>query len=216
MPEGRRSAYAEEGTLAHEIFARCLLTGASVTDLLEDCAMIAPLQRAVEAARSIIGSAPVLIEQLLPPLPHLPDIWGTGDVVVFDSAHRARGVIDLKFGVGVAVEAHAIQLAIYGVLAAHQFGVSPHGLTAWVIQPRCPHPQGQVRSHHYVKADLIRMVEELGIATADTERPNAPRYAGAWCRFCPARPDCAELRRHPEAIPWLGSGGPPILALEPW
>jgi hypothetical protein len=216
MSEERPSVYAEEGTRAHGIFARCLLTGAAVADLLEDCAMVAPLQRAVDAARSIIGAAPVLIEQQLPPLPGLPDIWGTGDVVLFDAALRARGVIDLKYGVGVAVEAHAVQLAIYGVLAAHQFGVSPQGLTAWVVQPRCPHPQGPVRSHHYSSDDLVRMVEELGIAAAATGLSDAPRHAGAWCRFCPARPDCEELQRHPEAIPWLGGGGPVIQPLEPW
>jgi hypothetical protein len=216
MPEGRPSAYAEEGTRAHEFFARCLLTGAAVGDLLNDCDMIAPLQRAVDATRGIIGAAPVLIEQQLPPLPGLPGIWGTGDVVLFDAALRARGVVDLKFGVGVAVEAHAVQLAIYGVLAAHQFGVSPHGLTAWVVQPRCPHPLGPIRSHHYTVDDLAHMVEELGIAAAATEQPDAPRQAGAWCRFCPARPDCAELQRNPDAIPTIGGGGLPILTLEAW
>jgi hypothetical protein len=178
--------------------------------------MAVPLQRAVNATRRIIGTAPVLIEQLLPPMPGMPDVWGTGDVLLFDDALRARGILDLKYGAGITVEAHAIQMAVYGVLAAYQYGLSEQGLTVWVVQPRRPHPAGPVRSQHYTKDDLVRMAHALGNAVADTARHDAPRYAGAWCRFCPARLNCDELRRNPAAIPALDGGGPPVLAMEPW
>lgn len=215
-PPGRPSIYADEGSRAHAVFAQCLLTGAAVTDLLDDSAMVAPLQLALDHARRVIGCRSVLIEQLLAPLPGLPGIWGTGDVVVFDDLLRVQGVIDLKYGIALPVEAHAIQLAIYAVLAAHQFGVSSNGITAWIVQPRCPHPAGPVRSHTYTPADLARMVHELGLAAAATEQPDAPRRAGAWCRFCPARSACDELRRTPGAIPPTAANGPPIIGLAPW
>jgi hypothetical protein len=215
-PPEQPSRYAEEGTQAHAIFAECLLTGAAVVELLEVSAMQLPLQCAVDAARDIIGPRSVLIEQPLPPLPGILELWGTADICIFDQKQRLEGIVDLKYGVGLPVEAHAIQLAIYAVLAAHQFGVSPRGVTAWIIQPRCPHPAGPVRSYIYTADALVRLVHELGVAAAATEHPDAPRYAGPWCRFCPARPVCKELRRTPEALPPIGLSGPPILDLEPW
>jgi hypothetical protein len=215
-PPERPSRYAEEGTRAHTFFAECLLSGAMVAEVVGDSAMLLPLQRAVDAAREIIGLRPVLIEQALPPLPDMLDVWGTADICLFDQWHRLEGIIDLKFGVGLPVEAHDIQLAIYAVLAAHRFGVSPNGVTAWIIQPRCLHPAGPVRSYTYTAEALTRLTYELDLAATATTLPDAPRYAGAWCRFCPARPVCEELRRTPEALPPIGPSGPPLIGMEPW
>lgn len=216
-PPERPSIFADEGTRAHALFAQCLLTGAEVAELLEeDSSLQLPLQRALDHARDIIGRRPVLIEQPLLPLRDAPSLWGTGDVCIFDADHLAEGIIDLKYGAGLPVEAHAIQLAIYAALAGHQFGISPQGITAWIIQPRCPHPAGPVRSHTYTPEDLARIVQELRLAVAATEQPDAPRRAGAWCRFCPARPVCSELQRTPGAIPPVAANGPPILGIEPW
>jgi hypothetical protein len=215
-PSERPSSFADAGTRAHAVFAECLVTGAAVADLLEDTSMQLPLQSAVNWARNIIGRRPVLIEQRLSPLPGLLDIWGTTDVCIFNPAQLAEGIIDLKYGVGVPVEAHAIQLAIYAALAGCHFGVSSHGITVWIIQPRCPHPAGPVRSYTYTPEDLARIGQELRLAAAATRQPNALRRAGRWCRFCPARPVCEELRRTPGAIPPIASQGPPILGVEPW
>jgi hypothetical protein len=177
------------------------------------------LQSAVDHTRRIIGDRPVLIEQRLPPLPGLHGIWGTADISVFDPANRQlEDIVDLKYGAGLAVEAHSIQLAIYAVLAAHAFGVSPTGVTAWIVQPRCPHPSGPVRRHHYTRSDLVRLVWELGPAAAATADPEAPRNPGPWCRFCHARQDCAALRANPAALPPRASAGPPVISWddEPW
>lgn len=217
-PPERPSIYAAEGTRAHEVYAQCLLAGSSVNSVLGDCTMTLPLQSAVDHTRRIIGGRPVLIEQRLPPLPGL-EIWGTADVSVFDPAnHLLQDIVDLKYGAGVAVEAHSIQLAIYAVLAAYSFGVSPIGVTAWVVQPRCPHPAGPVRHYHYTRSDLVRLVEELGPAARATTHPAAALNPGPWCRFCHAREGCDALRANPAALPSIASAGPPALPwdTDPW
>jgi hypothetical protein len=178
----------------HALFAQCLLDGQHAKALTADPLLAVPLQDALDHARRIIAGRPALIEQRLPPLPGLPDVWGTADIAVFDQALRLSDVIDLKFGIYVPVEANTAQTGIYGLLAAGRFGLSPTGLTTWIIQPRCIHPQGPVRSHHYAVPALRTLLETVRTAATEVQNPAAPRRAGSWCRFCPAALTCPEQR----------------------
>jgi hypothetical protein len=199
------SPYAEEGTHAHALFAQCLLEGRPAAVLADDPSLAAPLQQALDHARKIIAGRAVLIEQRLPPMPGLPDLWGTADIAVFDQDQRLSDVIDLKFGAYVAVEADTVQTGIYGLLGAHRFGLSPVGLTTWIIQPRCFHPDGPVRPHYYGRAALGELYHTVRTAAAATRNPLAPRHAGQWCRFCPAAPSCPEqqeVQRQREPSLW--------------
>jgi len=123
------SVHAEEGRYAHMVFAQCLLQGRNADAFIADPIITAPLQKALDHARSIIDGRPVLIEQRLPPLPGIPDLWGTADVAIFDQALHLSDIIDLKFGANILVEADTVQTGIYGLLGAGRFGLSAAGLT---------------------------------------------------------------------------------------
>jgi DNA polymerase len=188
------SGFAAEGTRAHEIFAECLEQGLAPAALTDDLAVSAPLSVAVEQARNVIDGRPVLLEYRLPPLPDLPQVWGTADCVTFDP-NLVDGVIDLKFGAGVTVEPDTLQLGIYALLAAHYFGMAETGIVATILQPRVGHQDGPVRSYHYTPEALDQLEQEVRAAVAATEQPDAPLHAGEWCRFCTASGTCPEFKR---------------------
>jgi hypothetical protein len=170
-PPQPSSSYAEEGTRAHAAFATCLLQGWQASALVTDPVVTAPLQEALDHARRIIAGRAVLIERRLPPLPGLPDLWGTVDIAVFDQDLCLSDVIDLKFGAYVPIEANAAQTGIYGLLGVQRFGLSAAGLTTWIIQPRCFHPQGPVRSHHYDRAALRELYNAVRTAADAVRSP---------------------------------------------
>jgi hypothetical protein len=215
-PPELSSSYAEEGTLAHSVFAQCLLEGRHAASVVDDPEFIAPLQDALDHARRIIDGRPVLIEQRLPPMPGIPDLWGTVDVAIFDPDLRLSDVIDLKFGANILVEADTVQTGIYGLLGVRRFGLSAAGLTTWIIQPRCFHPHGSVRSHHYDVPALRALLETVHAATAATQarwtllamqahgaasvRPQSPvpsdvPSASRSCLFGAGRMGCSMRRR---------------------
>ena len=184
------SLYAEEGTTAHGIFAKALRHDVSPYRLIQDQDLARPLHEAWLAARQLIAGRRFLVEQRLEPLPGLPDVWGTCDVVVFDRHGWVVMIIDLKFGAGVVVEPEAGQLLIYALLAAQQFGGSPAGVTVVVVQPRALHSAGPVRDHHYTTGALSGFLGQLQAGLMAALRPEAPRVSGLWCRFCAARHSC--------------------------
>jgi DNA polymerase len=194
VPAAPPSSFAVEGTEAHRVFAQSLEKGLAPTALTDDLAIAAPLTLAVEQARRTIAGRPVLLEHRLPPLPDLPQVWGTADCLTFDP-NKVDGVLDLKFGAGVAVEPDTAQLGIYALLAARHFGMADTGITATILQPRVGHQDGPVRSYHYAPEALDRLEQDLRSAVEATEQPNAPRHAGEWCRFCNAAAACPEFQR---------------------
>jgi DNA polymerase len=213
-PPSPVSSFAEEGTEAHRIFAECLLNSVPVASLTHDPTVIDPLRHALFLAADVIAGRGFLVEQRLEPVPGMPKVWGTADVIIFDQHERVAAIIDLKFGAGIAVEANAIQLQIYSLLAAQQYGASPDGITAYIIQPRREHVRGPLRSHHLTTNDLGRLVGQLNVAVQATEAPDAPRIPGSWCRFCAAAASCPEYRSQssarsrPHDSPWLPAGEP--------
>jgi hypothetical protein len=64
-----------------------------------------------------------------------------------------------------------------------------------VVQPRCHHPDGPIRSAEYEPADLMDFIALLRERAAETEKPDAALNPGAWCRFCLAAPTCPALQQ---------------------
>jgi DNA polymerase len=211
-PPSPVSAFAEEGTEAHRIFAECLTRSVTPGSLTSDTALIDPLRHALLLAADVIAGRRFLVEQRLEPIPGLSKVWGTADVIVFDQHDRVVAILDLKFGAGVAVEADAVQLQIYALLAAQQYGASPDGIAVHIIQPRREHIRGPHRSHHVSTGDLDRLVGRLEAAAQAAEPPDAPRIAGSWCQFCVAASTCPEhlarppARQRPMDSPWFPAG----------
>jgi hypothetical protein len=195
------SDFSEAGTAAHKLFARCLLHGLRPQALTANPDLLLPLILALDLTRKILAGRPSMVELRLPQLYDLPKVWGTTDLIVFSDEGPIEAIIDLKFGEAIGVEANTVQLGIYGLLAARQFGVAPTGLTTWIIQPRHDHDGGPARYHHYSPADLERLESRLRQAVVAIEQPAAPRRAGEWCRFCAAVSCCPARQRAPNAVP---------------
>jgi Protein of unknown function (DUF2800) len=189
------SMYAEEGTGAHTIFAEALRRNISPYRLMTDTYIAKPLHEAWLAAKQLIAGRHFLVEQRLPPLPGMPDLWGTADIIVFDHHGHVVMVIDLKFGSGVVVEPDSVQLAIYALLAAQQYGGSPAGITTVILQPRALHAAGPVRQHLHVPAALDALLCALQAGMGAARITEAARVSGLWCRFCAAAHRCSE-RHH--------------------
>jgi len=200
-PPAPSSEFAELGTIAHTWFATGLRRGLAAQVLTTDPLLQRPLELAINAARQILEQRSFMVELRLPALADLGLVWGTADVVAFSPDGPVDTIIDLKFGEAIMVDADTPQLGIYGLLAARCFGVTPDGLTAWVIQPRHDHAEGLARRHHYTLADLDRLEAMLRDAVQAAVAADAPRRAGAWCRFCAAAADCPTRQAAPDAVP---------------
>lgn len=130
------SSFADEGTDAHELAARCLESGKNANDFLGETMgkgnvvgadMAYNVQAYVDYVRNMASEIPgaqLLVEQRLP-IGHLTGeegAKGTADVVILGGEEII--VVDLKYGRGVAVEAEDNpQLQIYGLGAVREFGV---------------------------------------------------------------------------------------------
>ena len=200
-PPAGSSEFADFGTAAHVLFAKALRFDLPADIVTTDPLVLRPLALALDAARQILGSQPFLVETRLPAIAGLPAIWGTADVVGFSPEGPVDKIIDLKFGEGIVVEADTPQLGIYGLLGARCYGVADNGVTVWVIQPRCDHPDGLARPHHYSRADLDRLEAKLREAAAEALASDAPRQAGPWCRWCRAAAVCPVRQAAPDAVP---------------
>jgi hypothetical protein len=204
-PPDVSSTFAELGTYAHELFMRGLHFGLTAAALTTDPVIQHPLATALAATRKVLGSRAFMVEVRLPALTGLNAVWGTADVVGFSAAGPLDLILDLKFGEAVRIEPDVAQLAIYALLGSRCYGAAPGGVTAWIVQPRHPHENGPVRSHHYSLADLDALEAELRDAAAATLAADAPRYTGSWCRWCRAAASCPERLAAPDAVPPIES-----------
>lgn len=217
------SDFAREGTAAHHIASLCLEQerdadfyagmGVVVVDGAEprlvhdverpDCFkvdddMVENVQVYLDWCRSFPPrDAETGIEQRL----HLQSIddrcFGTADFTAYAPGPRHLIVADFKYGRGTPVEVEDNEQLLY-----YAFGVATRyhnrGLdkvTIAVIQPRCPHPDGPIRTWEIDAIDLLDWSADLRDAVARTDDQDAPLHAGPWCRtgFCPAAPGCPEL-----------------------
>lgn len=211
--EGPRasSVYADEGTAAHELVEHCLRDGLDAHSFLgmrlevgrfvgeADHDMIDSVQVMVDFVRSLAAreGAVLLLEQEFTRIADLhPDLGGTGDVVVYWPDTRELWVVDYKHGQGTPVDVERNpQLMVYGLGAALELGDrGVDQVHLYVVQPRCPHPEGPVRRYSLPMVDLIDWSADLVEAARRTSDPAAPVVAGSWCKFCAAAPTCPGLR----------------------
>lgn len=182
--------------------------GASIfTDAQPDGAHIFAVdEEMVESIRLYIASVESLVpkqgeyelevEQRLDMRHIHPDIFGTGDAVVYQAKLGWLHVVDLKYGKGVAVEPDENpQLLLYGAGAARRYHNRVlNGVTLHIVQPRAPHAVGPVRSWSTDVISLMEFEDVLCAAARRTGDADAPLVAGEHCRFCPALPSCPAAR----------------------
>lgn len=175
------SDFADEGTEAHAEGERCLVSGEDSSNEY--------VQVYLDAVREIAGEDSALfIEERVE---FGKDMFGTADAIIVDFYNHSLNVVDLKYGVGVAVEAEDnIQMSAYALGATKKFGTGFDTITMTIVQPRGHHEKGPVRSWTVPIAYLEEFEQELTLAAARVDAPNAPLSAGSWCKFCPGVSTC--------------------------
>ena len=196
MPE-RTSAFAEEGTQAHAL-AETWLRG----EMLEaDRETRDHISVYVNHVRDLGGK--LHIEQRVKVN---DEVYGTADAVVWQADERHLHVVDLKYGAGVAVEVHGnLQLKIYALATLLTFPYAATKVTATIVQPRCPHTDGPIRSATFDVVDLLDLHNDIEVAMtvvkdarqhqeADLLTAGFLQPTEKGCRWCPASPKCPALK----------------------
>lgn len=188
--------------------------------------MVEAVEVYLDVVRSLFGrerdrkgaNVIVEIEQKLD-MTHLhPEIFGTGDAVVYQKNAAWLHVIDLKYGKGVVVDpVENPQLMLYGAGAVRRYkGYRIEGITLHIVQPRAP--GSPVRSWQTDVLTLLEFEDEirakaeavddiLAVGPDDHWGGNA-LAAGEHCRFCKAAAICPALRAEAQqkALAEFGDG----------
>ena len=219
------SVYAAEGHAAHKLGAVCLGKGVPAEEFLGWWACEDTLTKTqptkpgnvqwFEVTEDMIEAVQVYLDRVTyhrQRMPHgteviekqfdmtwlRPNMGGTADFGIYES-YGTLVIIDYKHGQGIPVGVEwNTQVMYYAVGLARACG----GLGEFrdviieIVQPRCRHADGPVRSWSISAEALQEWVETtLGPAADRTREPDAPLAAGEWCRFCPAAGTCPQLRK---------------------
>lgn len=209
--ENTSSSYAEEGSDAHALGALCLRKndapgfhiGKTIKEDGRDFTVTEDMAEAVHVyvdyvAETFERGDKMHIEHKFDLSRVHPGCFGTGDCVIWKPKQQLLIVIDYKHGAGVPVEVVKAgdvnkQLQYYGLGALVQLGYPAKRVRLVVVQPRCEHPDGPVRSYEMDAIDLLDFRADLIAAAKATEAPDAPLVPGSHCRFCPAAALCPAL-----------------------
>ena len=203
MPQ-KSSVFAEEGTLAHEAAERILLDKSyKADDEMYDNVMVY-----VDHVKQLGGT--LHVEERVKVTDNL---WGTADAVVWQPSFKHLHIVDLKYGAGVPVEVIGnLQLKIYALATLLTFEYPAQQVTATIVQPRCPHSDGPVRSVTYDVADLVDFHADLMDAIEQVDNATGSAQSYGWqgsmpvfaedylkpsdkgCRWCLASPICPKLK----------------------
>jgi hypothetical protein len=203
----RPSRYADEGSAAHALAAKCFATQTDPQDHIGDSIgdpvafpidepMAATVAVFVDFVRVLSQSGYQLqFEQRLD-LSHLaPDQFGTGDAILHNPDTRHLVVTDFKNGIGVPVYPEDNpQLLAYASGAYQQVKSTPiEALTLVIVQPRAP-ALTPIRHWNTTPQRLQDYEGEFRTAVARANNPTAPLIPGDHCRFCPAASICPAFR----------------------
>lgn len=194
----RTSIYAEEGTLAHEIASLRLLGKEGPDCDPEMNEAICVYTKHIHFLRSLNPSFQS-VEQKLDLSEYHPKLFGTADYVCYFPKSKNLYVVDYKHGAGVAVEVKENeQLMYYGLGALHANKFPVKEITLTIVQPRCFHKDGPIRSWTTTPIIMLDYAATLIEDAEKTEKKDAPLKVGDHCRWCNAAGICPAL--HHKAI----------------
>lgn len=211
----RGSTYAMEGTAAHQLAEMCLNEELDAQYFVATNSIITVRDNGAEypfpVTQEMADAVQVYLDFVRDGEPfdtlvevkfHLADLheglFGTADCVQWFADEAKLRVIDYKHGQGTPVEAVGNPQGMYYALGALTTLRFPARVVEIVIvQPRCPHADGPIRSWTIGvdelldwQADLLDGVKRVEIASR--EHGNSGRWdqdflaAGDHCKFCPA------------------------------
>lgn len=211
------TAYADEGTLAHEAAEQLIKSGKvnkkhrdKIDQFYKDHPELGAgsadqVIRSLEEYVSFVDesfkdqvkideAAQLMTEQRVDLDPWIPGGFGTSDVVIIRTGYLH--IIDLKYGKGVPVSAeNNPQLRLYALGTLYDldpiYEIDTVQMT--IYQPRLDN----VSTDTISAKDLYDWAEQVIRPAADLAMSeDAPFSAGDWCMFCPARRDCRERAEH--------------------
>lgn len=212
------SVYAEEGTKAHN-YAAYILLGQPNNIRGESEDLRDAVQVYVDYVRSLLSPADTLLVEHGFHLKQInPDCYGTADAVIWKPYSRHLHVIDYKHGAGKPVQVTANkQLRYYALGALLSLGYNAREVTVTIVQPRCPHEDGAIRSETFEAFDLLTFAADLKEAVARTEDPNAPLVPGDHCKetFCPAAATCPALAQRAQELAAMEFSSTAVIPYDP-
>jgi hypothetical protein len=219
VPRGS-SSFAAEGTVAHHIASLCLLNGdepkqflgmtfeADGFEFTADEDMIAAVEEYVHYVLSTEreGDEGVIEQSFTPALKRLhPEFGGNTDYARYRDSERLLEIMDYKHGAGVPVDVDDnMQLKYYalGALLSNPHW-KPETVRITIVQPRCDHEQGRIRSYDFPAIDLVDFAGELVAAAKRTEEFGADLVPSKKaCRWCAANAanKCPAIERETQAL----------------
>lgn len=207
------SAYAMEGTTAHELAELYLRRDAlaEISDaefdeglkrlraketFSEEMLDIVPIYTEycisqLNEARATGSQVEMQIEKRFNLSEYVPESFGTADCTIITD--RVLEVIDLKYGKGVPVHAEwNKQLMLYGLGALYEFDMAYDidEVKLTIVQPRIDN----ISSFQISVADLRKWAdEELKPAAKMAFEGRGELNPGEWCRFCAVKNRCRKL-----------------------
>lgn len=207
MPDEPTSSYAQEGTWAHALAERILRDMGGFTDEeleklkadgveLED--LESPVKFYTDYVKELGGT--LLVEQRLQlKTVTCEDSIGTADAVVIKDDELY--IIDLKFGMGVRVDApDNPQLGIYALAALDTYGMLADFkiVHAIIVQPRLDHISQWSQTVEELEAFRERVQDGANKCRELIGKTLKPKDFGAsvkGCKFCKGRYTCRALAK---------------------
>jgi hypothetical protein len=221
-PKPRQSEAAALGTAAHELVELCMKENLDANEMIDreikieektedgstilksytvDDNMADAVQVCLDVARSYMSAYPhadIMLEQKVDVSPLVaPDMFGTVDIRIAVPYDKLI-IIDYKHGSGVPVDVEDnTQLIYYALGSALEDDFEFDTVEMVIVQPRCPHADGSVRSYEISIDELkewikvfkkgVQKAQEAEKAIVEAGEPIEEYVkAGSWCKFCPA------------------------------
>ena len=215
------SEFAAEGTLAHELASECLISGADPAlligkpatvdgfDFIIDQTMVDHIKDYMKLVHEYAEGGELMVEKRVG-IGHLTGeegAGGTSDAIIIKGGEII--IVDLKYGMGVRVDANDNpQLMIYALGALNEYDlVGDFDTVTMVIhQPRLNH----VSEYNIPVEQLLKFADDVrGAAMRVVEAGGQPYYdvrddylslreylvpGEKQCKFCKAKASCPALR----------------------
>ena len=201
------SQYAKEGNDAHTLDERCLNDGTDAAQYIGETLplgnkvtedMAGAVQVYLDYVRGQVGKGDKMLVEVRFHVKEIHDMaYGSADCVIYKHKTKELEIIDYKHGAGVSVSVtDNLQTIFYGIGALIKLKLPVDTIKTTIVQPRCYHADGPIRSQTYEFIDLISHMVEIKAAIEKALDPECNEYnIGGWCHWCPAIALCPAQTR---------------------